>query len=76
MSFVIVLKLTFKSKVCYRVFCHGIAKGKNCKVVIYNYVLCWFYSMTKSVVIALIYFLIFCGIFCIGFSIKLVKNQA
>ena len=34
----------------------------SCKVVIYNYVLCWFYSMTKSVVIALILFLIFCGI--------------
>ena len=33
-----------------------------CKVVIYNYVLCWLYSMTKSVVIALIYFLVFCGI--------------
>ena len=33
-----------------------------CKVVIYNYVLCWLYSMTKSVVIVLIYFLIFCGI--------------
>ena len=33
-----------------------------CKVVIYNYVLCWLYSMTKSVVIALIFFLVFCGI--------------
>ena len=33
-----------------------------CKVLIYNYVLCWFYSMTKSVVIALIYFLVLCGI--------------
>ena len=33
-----------------------------CKVVIYNYVLCWLYSMTKSVVIALIYFLVFCEI--------------
>ena len=30
----------FKSKVCYRVFCHEIAKGRDCKVVIYNYVLC------------------------------------
>ena len=29
--------------------------------------------MTKSVVIALIYFLIFCGIYCNEFSIKLVK---
>ena len=36
-------------------------KGKSsCKV--YNYVLCWFYSMTKSVVIALLLFLVFCGI--------------
>ena len=39
MSFAIVPKLTFKSGVCYRVFCHGIAKGGDCKVVIYNYVL-------------------------------------
>ena len=62
MSFVIVPKLTFKSRVCYRVFCHEIAKGGDCKVVIYNYVLCWLYSMTKSVVIALILFLVFCGI--------------
>ena len=41
------------------------AKGTqdiNCKVVIYNYVLCWLYSMTKSVVIALIYIIVFCGI--------------
>ena len=29
--------------------------------------------MTKSVVIALIYFLIFCGIYCNGFNIKLAK---
>ena len=31
----------------------------NCKVVIYNYVLVLAYSMTKSVVIALIIFLVF-----------------
>ena len=62
MSFAIVNKLTFKSKVCFRVFCHRIAKGGDCKVVIYNYVLCWLYSMTKNVVIALILFLIFCVI--------------
>ena len=44
-------------------FCHRIiAKGRDCKVVIYNYILCWFYSMTKSVVIALILFLVFYGI--------------
>ena len=55
-------QLTFKSRVCYRVFCYGIAKRGDCKVVIYNYVLCWLYSMTKYVVIVLIYFLIFCGI--------------
>ena len=34
----------------------------DCKVVIYNYVLCWLYSMTKSVIIALILLLVFCGI--------------
>ena len=47
-----------------------------CKVVIYNYVLVLAYSMTKSVVIALILFLVFCGILLFGFSIKLVKIQA
>ena len=31
---------------------------EQCKVVIYNYILCWLYSMTKSLVIALIYFLV------------------
>ena len=61
MSFVIVRKLTFRSRVYYRVFCHGIARGGDCKVVIYNYILCQLYSMTKSVVIALILFLVFCG---------------
>ena len=75
MSFAIVSKLMFRSEVCYRVFCHGIAKEGDCKVVIYNYVLCWLYSMTKSVVIALI-LLYFVGFYCIGFSIKLVKTQA
>ena len=62
MSFAIVPKLTLKSRVCYRVFCHGIAKVGDCKVVIYNYILCWLYSMTKNVVIALILFLVLCGI--------------
>ena len=65
MSFAIVLKLTFKSRVCYRVFCHGIAKRGDCKVVIYNYILCWLYFMTKSVIIALIYFLVFLGDFIV-----------
>ena len=32
------------------------------KVVIYNYVLCWLNSMRKSVVFALILFLVFCRI--------------
>ena len=35
---------------------------RTCKVVIYNYVLCWLYSMTKSVLITLILVLVFCGI--------------
>ena len=38
MSFAIVPKLMVKSKVCLGV-CHGIAKGGDCKVVIFNYVL-------------------------------------
>ena len=36
--------------------------NNDCKVVIYNYILCWLYSMTKSVVIAFILFIVFCGI--------------
>ena len=47
-----------------------------CKVVIYNYILCWPYSITKSVVFALFCSLYFVGFYCIGFSIKLVKNRA
>ena len=46
----------------------------NRKVMIYNYVLCWLYSTTKSVIIALFCSLYFAGFYCIGFSIKLVKN--
>ena len=46
----------------------------SCTVVIYNYILCWHYSMTKGIVSALNYFLIFCGILLywvyIGFSIN------
>ena len=62
MSFVNVPKLTFKSRVWYKAFCHRIAKRGYCKVLIYNYILCWLYSMKKSVVIALILFLVFCEI--------------
>ena len=44
-------------------YIHGIMLlCESCKVVIYNYVLCWLYSMTKSVVIVLIYILVLCGI--------------
>ena len=75
-EFCIVSKLTFKSRVFYRMFFHGIPKGGNCKFVIYNYVLCWLYSMTKSVVIELICSFYFVGFYCIRFSIKLVKNRA
>ena len=39
--------------------------------MIYNYVLCLLYSMTKSVVIVLILFLIFCGnLFVMGLVIS------
>ena len=71
MSFAIVPKLTFKFKVYYKVFFHGIAKGGDYKVVIYNYVLCWIYSRTKSVVFALILFLLFLWNFIIlGFVLS------
>ena len=32
--------------------------------------------MTKSVVITLILFLVFCGIYCIGFSIKIGEDSS
>ena len=53
-----------------KVFCHRIAKGGDCKVVIYNYILCWLYSMTKNVVIVLILFLVFCGILLYCFNLR------
>ena len=34
--------------------------------MIYNYILCWLYSMTKSVIITLILFLVFCRIIVLG----------
>ena len=52
MSFVIVPKLTFKSRVYFRVFCHGIAKGRDCSVMIFLITLVLAYSIIKSVVIA------------------------
>ena len=73
-------RLTFKSRVCFRVFCHGIAKWGDCKFVIYNYVLCWLLFYEKKccncfnfVPCILWDFIVF---YCIGFSIKLVKTQA
>ena len=45
---------------CFLINCSSLVDV--CKVLIYNYVLCWFYSMKESVVIALIYFLVLCGI--------------
>ena len=49
MSFAIVLKLTFKSRVCFRVFCHGIAKEEDCKVE-FNQPFCWLYSVLNLLV--------------------------
>ena len=54
------LRLSLESVM--RCFCHEIAKGEDCKVVIYDYILCWLYSMKKNVVIVLILFLVFCEI--------------
>ena len=45
--------------------CNIVYKKCACKVVIYNYILCWLYFMTKSVIIALIYFLVFLGDFIV-----------
>ena len=49
MSFAIIPKLTFKSRVCFRVFCHGIAKGADCKVEFNQS--CWLYSVPNLLVI-------------------------
>ena len=49
MSFTIVPKLTFKSRVCFRVFCHGIAKGGDCKVE-FNQPFYWLYSVPNLLV--------------------------
>jgi len=49
-SFAIVPKLTFKSRVCFRVFCHGIAKGGDCKVEFIQ-PSNWLYSVTNLLVI-------------------------
>ena len=50
MSFAIVPKLTFKSRVCFRVFCHGIAKGGDCKVEFIQ-PSNWLYSVPNLLVI-------------------------
>ena len=57
-----------------RCFCHEIAKGEDCKVVIYNYILCWLYSMKKNVVIVLILFLVFCEILLYQVQYKVGKE--
>ena len=68
MSFAIVPKLTFKFRVCFRVFCHGIAKEGDCKVVIYNYVFVGFNSVPNLIVILfnLIYRVFHVGFICKG----------
>ena len=50
-----------KHMVCTKYFNALVINVSYYKVVIYNYVLCWLYFKTKSVVIALILFLVFCG---------------
>ena len=52
----------FKARLVAKGFKQKADLDISCKVVIYNYILYWLYSMTKSVVIALIYFLVLCGI--------------
>ena len=42
MSFAIIPKLTFKFRVCFRVFCHGIAKGEIVRLNLINHVLALF----------------------------------
>ena len=49
MSFAIVPKLTFKFRVCFRVFSHRIAKGGDCKVE-FNQPSCWLYSVPNLLV--------------------------
>ena len=48
-------------------FCHGIAKAGDCKVVIYNYMFCWLYSVPNLIVIS---FNLLYPIFILGFNCK------
>ena len=62
MSFAIVPKFTFKSRVCFRVFCYGIAKGGDCKVE-FNQPSCWLYSVPNLLVFQQLVTLYLSGIF-------------
>ena len=50
MSFAIIPKLTFKSRICFRVFGHGIAKGGDYKVEFIQ-PSNWLYSVPNLLVI-------------------------
>ena len=50
-------------------FCHGIAKGGDCKVVIYNYVFVGFYSVPNLIVIM---FNRLNLVFVVGFVVRVV----
>ena len=46
---------------------YGLVKGGDCKVVIYNYVSCWFYFMPNFIVIS---FNMLYPVFIVGFNCK------
>ena len=58
----LMITLYHQTTISINFLCKSGLNLSSCKVVIYNYVLCWLYFMTKSVVIVLIYFLVFCGV--------------
>ena len=53
-------------------FCHGIAKGGDCKVVIYNYVFVGFYSVPNLIVID---FNLVYPVFIVGFIVRVVCEK-
>ena len=73
MSFSNVLKFTFKSRICHKVFCHGIAKLELVKLWIPIGVLLALFR-AKFLVILFVFLCIFVSFNVLGLGLKLMKN--
>ena len=73
MSFSYVLKFTFKSRICHKVFCHGIAKLEIVKLWIPIGVLLALFRV-KFVVILFVFLSIVVSFYVLGLGLKLMKN--